>query len=78
MDNNGQSNCFITLKDQKQTFQNNPSVRLINPAKMNSEGRVNIIQAMSKGLRHKKINLNQWKNIEDIIDWFRSINKKQL
>ena len=33
---NGKQNCFITLKDHKPNFQNNPTVRLLNPAKMNS------------------------------------------
>ena len=33
MDIKGESNCFITLKDHKENFQNNPSLRLINPAK---------------------------------------------
>ena len=32
---------------------------------------------MNKGLRHK-FNLNQWKITEDAIDWFKSINEKQL
>ena len=32
---------------------------------------------MNKELRHK-FNLNQWKNTEDIIDWFKRINEKQL
>ena len=75
---NGESNCFITLKDHKENFQNNPSVRLINPAK-NELGRLSkfVIQAMNKELRHK-FNLNQWKNTEDVIDWFKRINEKQL
>ena len=30
---NGKQNCFITLKDHKSKFQNNPTVRLLNPAK---------------------------------------------
>ena len=78
MDINGESNCFITLKYHKENFQNNPSVRLINPAK-NELGRLSkfIIQAISKELRHK-FNLNQWKNTEDVIDWFKRINEKQL
>ena len=77
MDINSESNCFITLKDHKENFQNNPSVRLINPAK-NELGRFSkfIIQAVNKELRHK-INLNQWKNTEDVIDWFKSIKDKQ-
>ena len=77
MDINDESNCFIMLKDHKESFQNNPSVRLINPAK-NELRRLSkfIIQAVNKELRHK-LNLNHWKNIEDVIDWFKSINDKQ-
>ena len=32
---------------------------------------------MNKELTHK-FNLNQWKNTEDVIDWFKSINEEQL
>ena len=68
MDINGENHCFITLKDHKENFQNNPSVRLMNPAK-NELGRLSkfILQAMNKELRHK-FNLNQWKNTDDVID----------
>ena len=30
---NGENNSFLTLKDHKENFNNNPTVRLINPAK---------------------------------------------
>ena len=30
---NGDSNCFITMKDHKENSENEPSVRLINPTK---------------------------------------------
>ena len=33
MQTNGENNCFISLKDHKENFQNNPTVRLINPAR---------------------------------------------
>ena len=33
LDINEESNCFFTLKDHQENFQNNPTVRLINPAK---------------------------------------------
>ena len=36
---NGGNNCFFTLKDHKDNFENNPQVRLINPAK-NELGRI--------------------------------------
>ena len=35
----GKQNCFITLKDHKLNFQNNPTVRLLNKAK-NEPGRI--------------------------------------
>ena len=34
---NGSNSCFITLKDPKPNFLNNPKVPLLNPAKTNSE-----------------------------------------
>ena len=39
LDSNEENNCFFTLKDHKENFQNNPTVRLINPAK-NEIGRI--------------------------------------
>ena len=33
MQTNAENNCFISLQDHKEHFQNNPTVRLINPAK---------------------------------------------
>ena len=36
---NSQQNCFITLTDHKPNFQNNSTVRLLNPAK-NKLGRI--------------------------------------
>ena len=32
MQENGENNCFISPKDHKENFLNNPTVRLINPA----------------------------------------------
>ena len=29
---NGKQNCFVTFKDPKPNFQNNPTVRLLSPA----------------------------------------------
>ena len=39
LDINEEINYFSTLKDHKENFQNNPTVRLINPAK-NEIGRI--------------------------------------
>ena len=30
---NGENNCFISLEDHKEDFQNNPTIELINHAK---------------------------------------------
>ena len=34
-----------------------------------------ITAAMNKERRHM-LNINQWENTEDVIDWFKSINEK--
>ena len=34
-----------------------------------------ITAAMNKERRHT-LNINQWKNTEDVIDWLKSINEK--
>ena len=61
----------------KQNFRNNPAVRLINSAK-NGLGRLSkfFIQAVNKEFRHK-LSMNQWKNTDHVIDWFKSIKDKQ-
>ena len=43
---------------------------------MNFEGWVNLLQAVNKELRYK-LNLNQWKNTDHVIHWFKSIKDKQ-
>ena len=49
MQGNGENNCFISLKDHKENFQNNPTVRLINPAK-NELGKISkvILDSINK------------------------------
>ena len=74
---NGKQNCFITLKDHKPNFQNNPTVRLLNPAK-NELGRISktILDKINVNLRNS-LHLNQWKNTQEVIDWFKDIDNKQ-
>ena len=70
-------NAFITLKDHKPNFDNNPTCRLINPAKSD-------IGVVSKSILDK-INIaikqhsevNQWKSTSETINWFKSIKDKQ-
>ena len=74
---NGKSNCFITLKDHIDNFLNNLQTRLLNPAK-NELGRINkaILDKININLRNAT-KLNQWKNTNDVISWFKSIKNKQ-
>ena len=69
--------AFISLKDHKDNFANNPTCRLINPAK-SEIGRVSkqILEKINTDLRSKS-ELNQWKNSAPVINWFTNIPNKQ-
>ena len=56
MQTNRENNCFISLKDYKEKFQNNPTVRLINPAK-------NELGKISKVILYR-INKNIWEKLQ--------------
>ena len=78
MEINNDANCFITLKDHKENFANNPTCRLINPAK-NELGRIS--KAILDKINHnlcKKLKVNQWKNTQNVIEWFKNIPDKHL
>ena len=71
--------CFVTLKDHKPAFQNNPKCRLLNPRKCEL-GKVSkqILSEKLKTIR-QKTQLIQWKNVYSVIDWFKSLkNRKNL
>ena len=74
---NGKQNCFITLKDHKPNFEKNHTVKLLNPAK-NKLGRVSktTLDKINVNLRNS-LHLNQWKNTQEVIDWFKGIDNKQ-
>ena len=75
---NSTNTCFITLKDYKENFLNNPTVRLINPVK-NELGRISktILDNINKHLC-TRLNINQWKNTASVIEWFKRIEQKYL
>ena len=77
MDINGTNTCFITIKDHKQNFQNNPTTRLINPAK-NEIGRISkvVLDKINSNLRNH-LGVNQWKSTNNVINWFRNISDKK-
>ena len=74
---NGKNNCFITMKDHKQNFLNNPKTRLLYQAK-NELGRISktILDKINLNLRNGT-KANQWKSTNDVISWFKSIKNKQ-
>ena len=68
--------CFVTLKDHKSNFSNNPTCRLINPSK----SEIGIIsQQILQRINHKVIkctNLNQWENTDSVLRWFKNLENK--
>ena len=65
------------MEDHKSNFQSNPTVRLLNPAK-NELGRISktISDKTDVNLRNS-LHLNQWKNTQEVIDWFKGIDQKE-
>ena len=69
-------NAFISLKDHKENFQNNPSCRLLNPRKpFIGKIAMKIIDNAVKTIREKS-NLVQWTKTDDVINWFKNIKDK--
>ena len=73
---NEESNCFFTLKDHKKNFQNNRTVRLINAAK-NEIGKISkvILDQINSNLI-EQLKVNQWKNTQNVIEWFAKTEVK--
>ena len=65
---NGKSYSFITLKDHQKKINNNPTVRLINPAK-NELGDISkaILGTTNNNIR-EAMGSNQWINTDTMID----------
>ena len=76
LDINEESNCFFTLKDHKENFQNNPTARLINPARIEIGGISQARFRQNKLKSTKQLKANQWKNTLNVIEWFMKIEEK--
>ena len=71
-------NAFISLKDHKENFANNPQCRLLNPTKPEiGKVAMTIIDSMVKEIRGKS-GLVQWTNTTEVINWFKTIQNKQM
>jgi len=67
---------FITMKDHKPDFLNNPTCQLINPSK----SEIGIISKQILDNINKKVinatKVNQWKSTSNTIEWFKAIPEK--
>ena len=68
---------YVTTTDHKEDFARKPKFRLINSAKPDI-GRVSRekLQDWMKRLR-TKLDLNQWRSTQEVIDWFNGLENKQ-
>ena len=68
--------AFITVKDHKAQFQNDPKARLLNPTKPEI-GKVSkqILENVINVIR-KKTKLNSWKNTGAVLMWFKNFKRK--
>ena len=71
-----QTPAFITLKDHKQNFRTSHPCHLINPSK-SELGKVSkvILENVTKNLV-KSLKVNQWRNMDSVINWFNTIENK--
>ena len=68
--------AYVTLKDHKPNFNNNPTCRLINPSKIEI-GKISkqILSRVVNEVRDKT-QLTLWKNTDSVIKWFESLERK--
>ena len=68
--------AFITIKDHKPHFPNNIQCRLLNPCK-SQVGKISkeYLECMNSKIR-ESANLNQWRNTNEVIEWFKQIPNK--
>ena len=68
--------AFITVKDHKENFRNQPKFRLINPAKTNI-GKISsqILKKINQEVR-TKTKMNQWQSTAAVLQWFEKIQNK--
>ena len=67
-----EASCHFTLKDHKEGFHANPSVRLINPCNQDLSRVAQI--SLKRLIRHIKTKhqINLWENTQDALRWFES------
>ena len=70
--------AFVTLKDHKDNFINNPQCRLINPAK-SEIGKISkkILDEVNSNIR-TQLGLNQGRSTDSVISWYKSLSNKDM
>ena len=71
-----QKEAFLTAKDHKPNFIQNPTFRLINPASTEL-GRISkqILEKASRRIR-EVLKVNQWISTNNVLDWFKGLEEK--
>ena len=67
---------YVTVKDTKPDFENNPKFRLLNPNKGNIGKFIKEISQDINNQLRAKTEYNQWKNSSEVIKWFTKIDSK--
>ena len=73
-----ESEAYITVKDHKKGFPNNPSFRFINPSESDI-GRISkkmLDEINQRVIQETKV--NKWKNTNTVITWFKSLPDKSF
>ena len=72
-----QKEATITIKDHKENYQNDTKCRLINPCKAEL-GKISK-QKLAKIVEQVKTKskVNQWRNTDSVLSWFKGLNNKQ-
>ena len=69
--------AFVTLKDHKENFKNDPKCRLLNPTKTEL-GKISKkkVSDICDNVR-SQTNLTQWKNSYEFVKWFKTLSEKE-
>ena len=68
--------AFVTLKDHKPNFRNNPKCRLLNPTKTEL-GRVSKQKTeKNNSILREKLEYNQWRNTKSAVKWYINLRQK--
>ena len=70
------SPAFLTIKDHKDDFPKKVPCRLLNPSKSHL-GKISkiYVENINKEIR-EALHLNQWRNTNSVINWFKNIQNK--